>query len=311
MGITINTAFHNIRRSPFQAIAAILILSITFFVGTLLSIVVYSSGQAIKYFETRPQIIAFLKDEATDETIAALQRKLVSDTRVKEVHYVSKEEALAIYKEATSDNPLLSELVSPSIFPASLEFSLADLNYAEQVIEEARAEGIVDQVGFTANLGGERALGDVVSRLRTITWYIRIGGGIFVGVLAATSFLVLTIIISMKTFNRSGEIEILDLIGAKPGFVRGPIVLEALVYSLSGVLWGWVLALILVLYSFPSLIFYFGQIPVLPKDTFELFTLFGIILAGEIVIGFILGFIGSSLAVSRVRAKLWRKSKQK
>ena len=311
MGIKLNTAFQNLRRSPFQALAATAVLVITFFVGTLLAVVVYASNQAIKYFETRPQVIAFLKDDSTPENVSALQRKLTGDIRVKEIKYVSKEEALSIYKKATSDNPLLSELVNPSIFPASLEFSLADLNFAEDLIEELKQEEIVDQVGFTASLGGEATLSDVVSRLRKITFYIRVGGGVFVAVLGLTSLLVLTIIITMKMHARSAEIEILDLIGAKPGFVRAPIVIEALTYSVIGVLIGWVMALILVLYSLPSLIFYFGEIPILPRDTTELFTLFGIILAAELTIGFFLGFIGSNLAVTRVRAKLWRKSRGK
>lgn len=311
MGIKLNTALANVRRSPFQALAAVAVLSVTFFVGTLLSVLVYSSNQAINFFETRPQVIAFLINDAQPEQISTLQRKLNADSRVKELKYVSKEEALAIYKEATSDNPLLSELVSPSIFPASLEFSLTDLNFAEEVINDVKGEEIVDQVGFTASLGGEATLGAVVSRLRRITWYIRLGGGAFVGVLGLTSFLVLTIIITMKMHARSGEIEILDLIGARPGFVRVPIVLEAIIYSLLGAIVGWVMALILVLYSLPSLILYFGDIPILPRDTVELFTLFGIILASELAIGFFLGLIGSNLAVNRVRGKLWRKSRGK
>ena len=39
-----------------------------------------------------------------------------------------------------------------------------------------KSEEIVDQVGFTASLEGEDSLSFVVERLRTITWYIRIGG---------------------------------------------------------------------------------------------------------------------------------------
>lgn len=301
MNIHLKTAFDYIKRTPFQALSAIFVLTITFFVGTILSVLVYSSGKVIRHFETRPQVIAFLKDESTPETIVALQSKLTGDARVKDVKYVSKEEALAIYKEATSDNPLLSELVSPSIFPASIEFSLADLGLAEVVIGEMREEAIVDQVGFTANLGSETALGDVVSRLRTITLYLRVGGGVLVGVLALTSFLVLIVIIGMRMTTRRGEVEILDLIGATPGFIRSPIVIEALIYALIGVLAGWLLTLILVLYLTPSVVNYFGEIAVLPKDTPTFLALFGIILAGELVVGVTLALTGSLLAVSRVK----------
>jgi len=299
--IHIKSAWDHIRRSPFQALAAGLILSITFFVITILCLLVYSSSAALKYFETRPQVIAFLKDDASFEEITSLKNRLEEDARVKQLKSVSKEEALEIYKKVTSDNPLLSELVSPSIFPASLEFSLVDLSHAQNIIEEIKSEKIVDQVGFTASLGGEKTLSDVVTRLRNFTWYVRVGGGAFAALLASTSFLVLTIIIGLRMSARRGEIEILDLIGATPGFVRSPIILEAFIYVVIGVFVGWTLALILVLYSTPTLISYFGEIPILPRDTLELIYLFGAILFLEFLVGVFLALAGSIIALSRVR----------
>lgn len=299
--IHLKTAFSYIKRSPFYALAAIFVLSLTFFVGTILAILVYSSGRVLSYFETRPQVIAFLKDSAKPEEISALQNKLTLDSRVKSVKFVSKEQALSIYKQATSDNPLLGELVSPSIFPASVEFSLNDLKFAQEMINELKASPIVDQVGFTASLGGESTLSTVVSRLRTITMYLRVGGGIFVGILTLTSFFVLLFIISMRMTSRKDEVEILDLIGATPGFIKSPIILEAVIYALGGVFIGWLLSLILVLYSSPSLIAYFGEIPVLPRQPLSFFGLFGTVLAIELFIGLFLALLGSLLAVSRVR----------
>src|SRR3989339_770568 len=150
MNYQTKSAVTSIKRFPYQSLAAIFLLTITFLVVTILSVVSYSSGKIIKYFETRPQIIAFLKDNTTTETVSALQHKLQNDLRIKEVKYVSKEEALSIYKDATIDNPLLGELVNPSIFPASLEFSLNDLSFAQAIIDEVKSEAIVDSVGFTA-----------------------------------------------------------------------------------------------------------------------------------------------------------------
>lgn len=301
--IHLKTALDHMRRAPFQAAAAIFVLTITFFMISFLSVVTYSSGQVIKYFETRPQIIAFLKEDSKSEEITVLKTKLESDTRIERVTYVSKEEALEIYKKATADNPLLSELVSPSIFPASLEFSLVDLSHAQGLIDEVKGEQIVDQVGFTASLGDDESLGEVLSRLRNITWYLRLGGGIFALLLVGTSFLVLVVIIGMRMTTRRGEIEILDLIGATPGFIRSPIVLEAIIYAVTGVFIGWLLAFLLVLYSTPSLIGYFGEVPVLPKNTPELFSLFGAILGIELFAGLILALSGSILAVARVKRK--------
>jgi cell division transport system permease protein len=299
--IHLKTALGYVKRSPFQALAAVFVLSLTFFVATLVSILVYSSSQLISYFETRPQVIAFLKDDASSDAIGGLQHKLAEDERIKEVKYVSKEEALEIYKKATSDNPLLGELVSPTIFPASLEFSVSDLTFAQEIIDEVKGETIVDSVGFTAALGGEESLQDVVGRLRTITTYVKFGGGIFTGILTLASFMILLIIISMRMAMRREEVEILNLIGATKKFIRGPILLEAFMYSLTGVAVGWSIAFIMVLFSAPAILNYFGDIPVLPRDTASLLIIFGIVLGIEFIVGVILSLSGSLLAISRVR----------
>ncbi len=301
MNIHLKTAFDSMRRSPFQALAATFVLALTFFVATHISVLVYSSSRLLKYFETRPQVIAFLKSEATSEEISDLQNKLSMNPKIKEVRYVSKEEALEIYKKATADKPLLSELVSPSIFPASLEFSLANLADAQTLIDEVKSEPIVDQVGFTASLGGEEELGDVVSRLRTLTWYLRVGGAAFVAILAMTSFLVLIVIVGMRMASRRGEIEILSLIGATPAFIRSPIVIEALTYSFIGVFAGWLLAFLGWLYLAPNIISYFREFPVLPEGILNLIFLFGGILLLELGTGTILALIGSMIAVRRAR----------
>jgi cell division transport system permease protein len=272
---------------------------VTFFVVTILTISLYASDKLLNYFETRPQVIAFLKDDISSGDISFLQERLAQDMRVKDIKYVSKEEALAIYKEATTDNPLLAELVTPSIFPASLEFSLTDLNYAKDVIEEVKSEAVVDQVGFTANLGGEATLQNTVERLRLITKYVRLGGGVFVGIMLLASFTVLVVIISMRLTTRRGEIEILNLIGATVNFIRGPVIIEALTYVAVGVFLGWILAFIITLYLSPSLVAYFNQIEILPRNTINLFGLFGMILGSELVIGLTLALIGGFLAVSR------------
>jgi cell division transport system permease protein len=293
------TGIKSLRRAPFQAIAAISVLAVTFFVSTLLVLLAYSSNKVLRHFETRPQIIAFLKDDVEADDVSTLQKKLEGDSRVSQVDYVSKESALEIYKGATVDNPLLGELVSPSIFPASLEFSVSDLSFAEELVSEVKDEEVVESVAFTANLGGESALGDVISRLKTITLYIRVGGLVAMALLAATSLLVLMVIVGMRITVQRREVESLSLLGAGRWFIRAPIMIEAIMYSFMGVIIGWTAALVLVMYATPGVISYFGQIPVLPRDTFFFFGLFGIIFAGELLMGVIIATFGSYIAISR------------
>lgn len=299
MNLHLKTSFDNIRRAPFQAMAAILVLAVTFFVSTLVAISVFSSQKLLNYFETRPQIIAFLKDDATEEQINELMGRLNEDPRVANLRFVSKEEALNIYKEATADNPLLGELVSPSIFPASIEFSPRNLDQAQEMIDLMNGELIVDDIGFTANVGGSAAVGDVINRLRTITYYVRVAGAVAIGVLAVTSFLVLMVVIGMRITMKRDEIESLSLIGATPGFIRAPLVLEAIHYAILGVVSGWLVASVLVMYASPTIFSYFGEIPVLPKASGEFFVMLAAILGGELLVGILIAILGSTFSLSR------------
>ena len=293
------TSFDSIRRTTFQALAAIEVLAITFLVSTLLVVTIYGSDQILRYFETRPQVIAFLTEEAPQEEIDSLMQSLQNDPRIKNVTFVSKEEAAEIYRNATADNPLLGELVSPSIFPASIEFSVVNLELVEEMIAEVQEREIVDEVGFTASLDSGEALGDVLRRLRSVSDYVRIGGLTAVAILSATSFLVLMVIVGMRITTKKKEIESLNLIGATPWFIRAPIVLEAVTYSLIGVLFGWLGAVVILLYVTPTLIGYFGPISVIPKDVTQFFMLLGSVLAVEILIGLFIALLGSMIAVSR------------
>lgn len=301
MSTHFKTAWSYIRRSPFQALSASFVLTLTFFVATVVSVFVYSSSRLLTYFETRPQVIAFIKSDASDADIASLQHKLEANPHVQDVVYVSKEEALSIYKNATSDNPKLGELVSPSIFPASLEFSVTDLAFTQSTIDEVKSESIVDSVGFTAALGGESSMNEVISRLKTFTSYVRVGGLGLAGLLFASSLVVLFVITSMRVVGRRDEVEILNLIGATKGFIRSPLVIEAFIYTIFGVMVGWAIAFISVLYLSPTLVNYFSPIPVLPKDVLGIFELFGIILGIEVLAGSALALLGSLIAVSRVK----------
>lgn len=291
------TAWKHIRRAPYQALAAILIMVLTFFVATVLAVLARGSSETIAYFETKPQIIAFLKEDATPEQVSALQHKLEGDSRVKNVHYVSKEQALKFFREA-SDNPSVLELVSPNIFPTSLEFSVSNLSFASPLVKEVQGEKIVDQVLFTASLSADN-LEEVINKLHAMANYIRVGGGIIFAVLLASSFLILLVIISMRISTRRQEIEILSLIGATRGFIRSPFVVEGVLYAIFGAFLGWLVASLLILNAVPFLSPFFGEVPAIPQQTGELLALLGIILGGELILAIFIGVLGSFLALRR------------
>lgn len=293
------TGFTYVRRAPYQAISVVLVMAVTFFVATMIGLLVYGSTKLLVYFETRPQIIAFLKADATETQIGALEDSYKTDSRIRELKLVSKEDAFNLYKSATSNNPLLGELVSPSIFPASLELSVSDLSYADTVVSELKTKDGVDSVGFTASVGGQDQLSAVINRLKDITKSVRIAGVGAVAVLLFTSFLVLLVVMSMRISMRKNEIESLRMLGATGAFIRNPILVEATIYAILGVLSGWIAASLVIMYTSPKLLSYFGAIEVLPHSLQGLLTILGVILGVELIIGVIIAFFGAVAAVSR------------
>jgi len=292
------TSLNAIRRSPFQAMAAISALSITFLVTTLLALLILGSHNFVRYMETRPQILVFMNLDASSEDVNSLYEQIKNDSRARDVMHITKEDALEFYKNATSDNPLLGDLVSPDNFSESIEFSLNDLKSAENIISEIKENSFVDSISFTAAVGSEQT-SEVIDRLKNVTSYIRFGGLVSISILLLNSFLVLVVVIGMRITMKRNEVEILSLIGASNWFIKSPIVLESLIYSILGAIIGWGFAFVIALYTMPSILRFFGEVTVLPKDPFVFILMMLLILSIELITGIFIAFLGSLLAVSR------------
>jgi len=282
----LKTTWTHIRRSPYQTSAAVGIMSLTFFLSTLIILVAAGSQALLRYFETRPQVTAFFKDEVKIDQIEKLKEKLNQTGKIKSLKYVSKEEALEIYKEQNKSDPLLLEMVTANILPASLEVSTTDIAYLGEIAQVLRQEPGVEEVVFQE---------DVVKALKNWTDTIRKIGLALIGFLGGVSFLVVLVIIGMKVALRKQEVEVLQLIGATNWFIRAPFVFEGIFYGVVGAILGWGAGILLLMYSTPFLVDFLSGIPILPVPL--IFIL--VILGGEILVGVIIGTLGSLLAVKK------------
>jgi len=129
------SAWHNIRRSPLQSLAAVLIMWLNFVMASVLIALVIIFNGLLGYFQSRPEVSIYLDDKATSVQIQNLKQEISQMAGVKEVRFVSKDDALKIYREQNIDNPLLLEMVSSSILPASLEISAVDPEYLSGVVQ--------------------------------------------------------------------------------------------------------------------------------------------------------------------------------
>lgn len=276
----------NIRRTPYQALAATMIMFLTFLTLLLFLLIALGSQMILQYYESKPQAIAFFKDNATGEDVNAIKQALTQTGRITDLRFVSKEEALQIYRDKNADNPTLLELVTANILPASLEISTItpeDLKYVAEILQK---EPVVEEVVVPE---------DVIQTLTKATGIIRWVGGAAVGFLIGFSLLVILMIIGFKIRIKRNEIEIMRLLGASTWFVRAPFIWEGISYALMGATLAWVSSYAIIWYFTPFIQPSLAEINLLPISPIIMLELLGIALLAAVIIG----FIGSFSAVRR------------
>jgi cell division transport system permease protein len=261
-------------------------MTLTLFATAVFVLLAAGSESVLRHFETRPQVTAFFADETTESQIEDLKTKLEATGKVSAVKFVSQEEALSIYREQNKDDPLLLEMVTANILPASLEVSTQDLAHLGEIADILKQESVVEEVIFQE---------EVVESLRQVTNNIRrVGAGLIV-FLAVVSLLIIFIIIGMKIALRRDEIKILRLIGASPWYVWAPFIFEGMFYGLFGALIAWGITFLLLLYSTPLLVDFLKGILILPISHIFMLGLLG---AG-LLMGVLIGVLASLIAVKR------------
>lgn len=283
----VSVALTAIRRSPYQAFSAVLILSITFFVGYCFSLAVIGTSQILHYFETRPQVTAFFQLDTPPDTIDSLAKTMRDKSYVNQVNVVSKEQALQIYRNDNKKDPLLLELVTADILPASIEVSGKDATSLPQIKSDLEKSSGVDEVVYQQ---------DVIDSLNKWTQSLRYIGIASVGILSFTSFMIVMIVSGMKVAVQRKAIQIMRILGATKWYVRAPFVYEGMIYGLVGSLIGWSGMYVSLLYVTPWLKDFLGSVSLLPIPVEFLLIQLGI---GTLV-GLLLGAFASSVAVQRM-----------
>ena len=91
-------------------------------------------------------VTVFLKDETKDSDIQGLIQEIKSVQGVREVKFISKEDALKIYQERNKDEPLLTEFITEDILPATIEVYLNDLTIKDEIANLVGSKYFVDEV---------------------------------------------------------------------------------------------------------------------------------------------------------------------
>lgn len=283
----LKTTWHHIRRSPFQSLIAAVVMTLSFFFISTFAIINSGLSSILSYFETKPEVTLFLKDGLDQATVENIQKELSGYPSIKEITFISKEKALSIYKEQNKDNPLLTEMVTASILPASFEITVSNPQVLEEIYQNYSTKtNIIDEIIYQK---------DIIKSLLDWTSATRKIGIAIVSIISLISFLTIITIIGMKITNRKDEIKTSRLLGASNFYVKKPFLLEGIIYGIVGSILGFLFSFILVLISQKSINSFFQPVVFLDlKANFYLILLFT-----EIFIGTVLGFVASWIGVKR------------
>ena len=281
-----NRTLKVMRRSPYQALAATMAMALTFFVSSIFIILIVGGQIVLNYIEQRPQVIAFFKDDTTQNRINEIITTVKNTNLTKDVKFVSKEEALAIYRERNKDEPLLLESVSADFLPASIDISVLRAQDIEQVTKIVKDQKEVERVITPENL---------VAQLVKWTKTLRAGGIIFVSTLMSISFLIIIMVVGMRIALRREEINIMNLVGATKWYIAKPFFLEGALYGIIGSTIAIIFIYALLLFYSPNIQEFLGPIQIFPvKPIF-----FIILWATEAAVASLIGIIGASIALYR------------
>jgi cell division transport system permease protein len=182
---------------------------------------------SLSYVEEKVGVVADLDDGAASGEVTALRSELAALPEVREVEYISKEEALRRYREQREAQgqedftPYLPE----NPLPASLEVKLRSPEDYRVVADFLTVAPIVDSV---------KNIQDTTDRLIQITTFMRTFGVVLLAVIGAIVLFIVINTIRLAVLGRAEEIEVMRLVGASDAFIRWPFVFEGALVGLLG-----------------------------------------------------------------------------
>ena len=289
MGLT------NFRRNAWLAGASTLIMIVTLVILSVLSLLFVITNYSVKTIQERVDISAYFKQGLAESQIRVIADDMDQNPHVREVTYVSPEQALAEFKDKHKNDPLILESVNElneNPLPATLRIkgvTLDDYAAISDTLNSDQYKPFIEKVNFEDNR-------IIISRLNTLLRFIITFGLILMIIFSVIAVLVIFNTITLTIYNRREEVEIMRLVGATNWYIRGPFIIEALVYS--------VLATIIT--SILLIPLYFTFLPKISNyitpggDVFDgNMATFGLLVLIELAVAFLLSTISSLLAIRR------------
>ncbi|GAA5443872.1 cell division protein FtsX [Microbulbifer sp. NBRC 101763] len=232
-------ALESLRRffaTPMASIMTALVIAIALALPAALQLGLANFQRAVAGWDGQPQISVFLHKGARDAAVESFAAKLRSDPAVAEVTYISPEEALAEFEQASGLGDVLAGLDANPL-PAVLLLRPRDTqdNDKLQILvanlqQQTLTDSVVLDLAWVQRLTQLTELGQ------------RLSAGLAV-LLALGVILVVVNTIRLHIESRREEILVAKLVGGTNAFVRRPFLYSGLCYGFCGGLLAWLLLL--------------------------------------------------------------------
>ena len=241
----------------------------------------------------------YLKSGTTENQVKTILADLRNLSNVDTVQFISSEKGKEAFANEHKGNAgTLNALVeAENQIPATIRIALKDVNNTSQLVDFVNNSKSLKQYADSSRqptfMGQRKSATDTIASWTRAAQQLGIGASIL---FAGISMLIIFNTIRMAIFNRKDEIEMMKLIGADKGFIRGPFVVEAIVYGFIAAVLATILGFVLI-YAMKDKLVAYG---VAVQPTIDFLTAYvGFVLLAMIIAGALVGTISSLLATRR------------
>jgi cell division transport system permease protein len=227
----VKNGFINFGRNIWLAIAAIAMMGITLTILLFAIIANATFSHTISDLTDHIDVSVYLKDAVTQSQREKLVAKIEQLDNVQSVSYVSKEEALKKYEKDNANNPLLLNAISQTENPLSAELHIKpkDPNQLDSIKAFLDEPANLALQSDPTSYSGDRK--SAIDKITKATHFMQQAGIVGIIVFILISMLIIFNTIRMTIFNRRDELVIMRLLGASPGYIRGPFIVETMLYG--------------------------------------------------------------------------------
>jgi cell division transport system permease protein len=228
----IHTGIINFMRSLSLAVAAMAVMVVTLTIVLFSLITNATFSNTIAQITNKIDVSVFLKDSDSSAQTKQLISQLQKLPNVKEVQYLSKAQALKQYQTQNAGNEQLLTAVNETAnpLPATILVQPRDLNKIQDIKNFLSKPNVAALQSDQPSYSGDRK--EAIDKITHATNVLR-----KIGVIAIIGFTIICALIIFNTiqmaiFNRRDEIQIMRLLGASTGYIRGPFVVESIIYGI-------------------------------------------------------------------------------